>query len=53
LAWGLDEGSQAQTDDISLLEPGVFNTRWDQYCGDQPAFDRVDEVMISGTRMLP
>lgn len=53
LAWGLDEGSQAQTDDISLLEPKVFNTRWDQYCGDQPAFDRFDEIMISGTRMLP
>ena len=52
LAWGLDEGSEAQTDDLSLLEPELYKTRWDQYCGDQPAFDRVDEIVVSGTRVL-
>jgi hypothetical protein len=53
LAWGLDEGSPAQTDDISLLEPGVYDTRWAQYCSDQPAFDFVDDLVVVGTRTLP
>lgn len=52
LAWGLDEGNPGQNDDLSLLEPGVYKARWDQYCGDQPAFDRVDDIVISGTRVL-
>ncbi len=53
LAWGLDEGNSAQTDDLSLLEPDVYGTRWNQYCGDQSAFDRVDDIVISGTRAWP
>lgn len=53
LAWGLDEGTQTQTDDISLLEPGVYGVRWAQYCGNQPAFDFVDDLVVVGTRVLP
>lgn len=53
LAWGLDEGNPAQTDDISLLESGVYGARWNQYCGDESAFERVDDIVISGTRVLP
>jgi len=53
LAWGLDEGNPAQTDDISLLEPGLYRVRWAQYCGNQPAFDFVDDLIVVGTRLLP
>lgn len=53
LAWGLDEGNPAQTDDLSLLDSSVYDARWYQYCSDQPAFDFVDELMIDGTRVLP
>lgn len=52
LAWGLDEGSPAHTDDLSLLDHGLYNTRWCQYCSDQPAFDFIDEFLINGTRIL-
>lgn len=53
LAWGLDEGSPAQTDDISLLEPALYDTRLAQYCSEQPAFDFVDDLVVVGTRVLP
>lgn len=53
LAWGLDEGSQTQTDDISLLDPVVYRVRWAQYCSIQPAFDFVDDLVVVGTRALP
>lgn len=33
---------------ISLLEPGVYARRWEQYCGEQPAFELIDELMIVG-----
>ncbi|TAK86138.1 MAG: hypothetical protein EPO20_08000 [Betaproteobacteria bacterium] len=49
LAWGLDEGTVAQTDDLSLLDDGLFRTRWDQYCGTNPVFDIAGEVTIVGT----
>lgn len=49
LAWGLDEGAGAQTDDLSLLEDSMFRTRWDQYLGANPAFDMVGEMIIVGT----
>lgn len=48
LAWGLDEGAAAQTDDLSLLEDLLFRTRWDQYCGAHPAFDVASEITIAG-----
>jgi len=53
LAWGLDEGGSAQTDDLSLLESDVYTIRWHQYCGNRPAFDLVDIVVIHGMRILP
>jgi len=53
LAWGLDEGGAAQTDDISLLDTNVYGVRWGQYCGDQPAFDLHDDLVVIGTRVFP
>lgn len=53
LAWGLDEGNPAQTDDLSLLEPSVYGVRWSQFCGTPPAFDLADELVVVGTRALP
>lgn len=54
LAWGLDEGVAAQTDDISLLEENVFSARWKQYCSNQPAFDCEpgDDFEVVGNRVL-
>lgn len=52
LAWGLDEGVAAQTDDLSLLEDVLFRTRWDQYCGTHPAFDVASAVTIVGAMYL-
>lgn len=52
LAWGLDEGGQAQTDDLSLLEPTLYSTRWRQYCSEEPAFDLVDDLIVVGSRVL-
>lgn len=49
LAWGLDEGNPSHTDDISLLQPGMFAQTWAQYCGEKPAFDLHDELLIEGT----
>lgn len=49
LAWGLDEGAAAQTDDLSLLEDALFRSRWDQYCGAKLAFDIAGEITIAGT----
>ncbi len=48
LAWGLDEGAPAQTDDLSLLEDALYRTRWEQYCGANPAFELAAEMMIKG-----
>jgi hypothetical protein len=45
-AWGLDEGDPTQTDDISLLDHKVFQQRWNQYCGEQPAFDLIDKLEL-------
>jgi hypothetical protein len=48
LAWGLDEGAAAQTDDLILLDEPHFRTRWDQYCGANPAFELAAEILIEG-----
>ncbi|MBX9903748.1 MAG: hypothetical protein K2Y31_05275 [Burkholderiales bacterium] len=49
LRWGLDEGAQGETDDLSLLDRDVYSTRWGQYCGPNPAFDLVTETIVIGT----
>jgi hypothetical protein len=36
---GLDSGSAGETDDISLLNREQYLKRWNQYCGENPAFD--------------
>jgi hypothetical protein len=42
--WGLDEGDPQRTDDITLLADGVYRQRWEQYCGEYPAFDLIDLI---------
>jgi hypothetical protein len=49
-AWGLDEGAASQTDDVSLLDQGVYQKRWNQFFGAAPAFEFVDEIFVKGTR---
>lgn len=48
LAWGLDEGIPSHTDDISLLQPGMFAQTWALYCESEGAFDLHDELIIEG-----
>lgn len=50
LAWGLDEGTASQTDDLILLDDAIYQKRWAQYCSATPAFDLVDEYYVDGTR---
>jgi hypothetical protein len=52
-AHGLDEGQPGEEDDITLLDKGQFDRRWDQYGGSAPAFDLSDPpVEVTGTRRL-
>ncbi len=36
---GLDEGNEGETDDITLMKRDAYQKRWEQYCGESPAFD--------------
>jgi len=50
--WGLDAGSPAQTDDLSLCQPEVYKMRWNQFFGDQPAFDLKEDFEIAGKKHI-
>ena len=51
---GLDEGDAGQTDDIKLLGKERFKIRWQQYAGDNPAFESVGQpIEIIGVKPLP
>ncbi len=50
LRWGLDEGNAGQTDDLSLLSHNVYSVRWQQYCGDTPAFDLASSIEVMGQK---
>ena len=52
--------SQEETTDVSLVDPGVRDSRWNQLeevdpndCSTKPAFQKVDDVEITGTGSLP
>jgi len=47
---GLDEGDEGQTDDVTLMDRNQYELRWSQYSGGSPAFNRVGEVEVQGTR---
>jgi hypothetical protein len=46
---GLDEGNLGQTTDVSLLEDGLYRERWNDFQGEKPAYDKIDEFTITGT----
>ena len=46
--YGLDDGSSGESDDVNLLSAKTYATRWNQYLGDRPAFEPVDEITIVG-----
>jgi hypothetical protein len=43
-----DDGAGGQTDELNLLSVEVYRLRWEQYLGDRPAFELVDEYTIVG-----
>jgi len=40
---GLDEGKEGETDDVSLLDHDSYVQRWEEYAGENPAFDLAEE----------
>ena len=51
LGVGLDEGQDGATDDLVLLDRGVYYERWKQYASDPPAFDLLEEaVEVTGAK---
>lgn len=50
---GLDDGRSGETDEVSLLTKETYELRWSQYVSDNPAFDLVDEVFVSGIKSKP
>ena len=53
--YGLDEGDEGETDDITLMDLEQYEARWSQYSGDPPAaFEQEGTaVEVVGTRRLP
>lgn len=47
---GLDEEPGGPTADVSLLEAGLYKTRWNDYQKDTTSFVYVDEFVVTGTR---
>lgn len=47
---GLDDGNDGETEDISLMSRKNYDQRWAQYSGRSPAFTRVNEVTVVGTK---
>lgn len=45
-AAGLDEGKEGETDDVTILSRAQYELRWNQYAGDNLAFDVVDPPVI-------
>jgi hypothetical protein len=47
--WGVLDGKQGETDDVALMDPTVFQDRWEQYLGSTPAFTKELEFVVEGT----
>jgi hypothetical protein len=45
---GLDDGTDGETDEVTLLEDKTYRFRWAQFAGPEPAFDFVDKLIIEG-----
>ena len=41
-----DDGEGGQTDDLTLMDREQYQKRWQQYCGDNPAFDCDGEFVL-------
>ena len=52
--YGLDEGNEGETDDITLMDRDQYELRWSQYSGDPPAAFEQEEtpVEVVGTKRL-
>ena len=52
--YGLDEGDEGETDDITLMDQDQYELRWSQYSGEPPAaFEQEGTpVEVVGTRRL-
>ena len=48
LGWGLGAGKPGQKDDVSLMDPAVYEQRWGQYCGTNPIFRRTLTFCVHG-----
>jgi hypothetical protein len=48
--WGLDEGADGQTTDVSLLSESVYKTRWAAFQRGTAAFELADEIIVVGQR---
>jgi hypothetical protein len=48
--YGLDEGEEGETLDVSLLDTGLYKTRWNSFQRVTSAYDLVDEVKITGRK---
>lgn len=52
LGVGLDAGKAGETDDLLLLPRAQYERRWEQYVGDNVAFERIDSpASVQGTRV--
>jgi hypothetical protein len=49
---GLDNGTDGEADEATLLEEKTYQIRWVQLAGPEPVFEFVDELMIEGIRGL-
>ena len=47
---GLHDGTDGETDEVTLLEDKTYQFRRAQYVSPEPAFDLVDKLMIEGKR---
>ncbi len=47
--WGLDEGREGETTDVSLLAHSLYLRRWQDYKGPTSSFNHVDVITVHGT----
>ena len=47
---GLDQGSDGEETDVSILDVHLYENRWRDYQRDTAAFEFVDEFVVRGTR---
>ena len=52
---GLGDGAEGETDDLTLMDRGLYELRWSQYGGDPPEgfLQEGTPIEVAGTRRLP